>query len=481
MYPLEIVIVLILLFLLITQNSRSIDRKASLILGTASIAIFLLIIVFGNLRWQMAPVYLLFVILTLLLIKKSYAHLAIRTVGVICGFLLIGVGVTLSMALPIVSLGAPDGPYAVGSRHFSLTDVSRDESFFGLPDVSRELSLRVWYPGILQEAQARPLWEDLYRGPKGPVPLLTGYMRGIKTNTYPDLPFSPEAAPYPVIIFSHALAFHAEQNTPLMEHLASHGYIVIGVNHSRMALRPLTSNGEVIPLDPNKLQEAFDEGAGLDNDVIAEHLEAAGSANERVEILHELAELTPGMNAQVAVREADLRFVMDIIATPPVDNRDFFDFISQADPESIGLVGMSVGGATVIDTCKVDLRCRAGLNLDGGVFGNHLHEPLKVPFLSMISEPNQMFGEALLLNSRNDYYEVLVGGAGHGDFSDMSFLMPFMKWVGANGPIPAERIIKVMNDVSLEFFDAYLRRSTRPQLDTLNMPDVQVLERLQEN
>src|SRR5690606_7735655 len=120
-----------------------------------------------------------------------------------------------------------------------------------------------------------------------------------------------------------------------------------------------------------RLQEAFNEGASVDDDDVAALLAEASSAEERVDIVLGLAERTPGINAQIAVRVADLRFVMDSIATPPVANPDFVELMSQVNSGSIGLIGMSVGGAAVIETCKIDMRCQAGLNLDGGIFGNH--------------------------------------------------------------------------------------------------------------
>jgi hypothetical protein len=78
------------------------------------------------------------------------------------------------------------------------------------------------------------------------------------------------------------------------------------------------------------------------------------------------------------------------------------------------------------------------------------------------------------LDSTGDYYEVLVEGAGHGDFSDMTFLMAFMKWLGANGPLDAMRAVDVVNAVSLKFFDAYLRDGPKPRFDVREFPELRV-------
>jgi dienelactone hydrolase len=366
----------------------------------------------------------------------------------------------------------------VGSRSFSVPDESRNEEYFGAPDELRELYLQVWYPGTIDQAQPQPsvrtLWEELYRGPRDPVTFLTGYLRGIKTHTYQDIPLATANTSYPVIVFSHSLGLNAEQNTPLMEHLASHGYVVIGISHTRMAVRAMSSQGQVIYPNPDRLGEAFTEGAALDEQEFDVRAARTNSAEERAAIVFELGERATKMNEQVAIRVADVRFVLDVIAAPTKGPSELAALLERVDANRIGLLGMSVGGATVTDVCKIDSRCRAGVNLDGGLFGQYQRQPLPTPFLSMVSAGNKKYGEHLLVNSTSDYYEVLVEGAGHGDFCDMTFVMPFMKWLGANGPIEPMRAVDVVNTVSRKFFDAYLREGPKPRFDAQEFPELRV-------
>ena len=477
MYPLEMLLVAVLLVLLVAQNVRRLSRDVSLACFAIGLFIILLSILLGQVRWQMAPAYLLFLILSLLLLKRSYSHVVLRSIGIAFGALLLAIGVILSGALPIVTLPAPDGPYVVGSRSFSLLDESRNDAYFGAPDERRELYVQVWYPGTIDQARPQPsvrtLWEELYRGPRDPVAFLMGYLRGIKTHTYQDIPLSTADASYPVIVFSHSLGLNAEQNTPLMEHLASHGYVVIGISHTRMTLRVISSQGRAIFPD-ERLGEAFTEGAALDPKEFDVRAARTNSAGERAEIVFELGERAAKTNEQVAIRVADVRFVLDIIATPTKGPADLAKLLDRVDAHRIGLLGMSLGGATVIDVCKIDTRCRAGVNLDGGLFGQYQRQPLQTPFLSMVSAGNKKYGEHLLVNSTSDYYEVLVEGARHGDFCDMTFVLPFMKWFGANGPIDAMRAVDVVNAVSLKFFDAYLRDGPKPRFDAQAFPELRV-------
>jgi len=265
----------------------------------------------------------------------------------------------------------------------------------------------------------------------------------------------------------------AEQNTPLMEHLASHGYVVIGISHTHMALRVISSKGQAIYANPDKLNKAFAEGAAFDKQEYDDRA-INTSAAERSDILFEMGERATSMNEQVAIRVADLQFVMDVISDPTNAPPELAILLEQTNSNRIGLVGMSVGGAAVIDVCKIDTRCQAGVNLDGGLYGQHLRESLQTPFLSMVSASNQRFGENLLVNSTSDYYEILVEGAKHGDFCDMTFLMPFMKWLDANGSIDPMRAVGVVNAVVLQFFDAYLKNGPKLYFNPQEYPEIHI-------
>jgi predicted dienelactone hydrolase len=477
-YPAEILLFIVVLVLLTAQTLRRIGRIVALAASAIGFATIVSSSLLGQARWQMAPAYLLLVILSLLLFKRSYSHVALRSIGIAFGALLLGVGVFLSLALPIVTLAAPDGPHVVGSRSFSLIDESRNEAYFGAPDERREIYLQLWYPGTIDRAQPRPavrtLWQELYRGPRDPVAFLFGYLRGVETHSYQDIPLATADTSYPVIVFSHSMGLNAEQNTPLMEHLASHGYVVIGISHTRMTVRAISSQGHVIYPDPNRLREAFTEGAADAAEEFDIRAARAVSPEERAEIAFELDERATSMNEQVAIRVADARFVLDVIATPAKGPAELARFLERVDSKRIGLLGMSLGGATVVDVCKIDERCRAGVNLDGVRFGRYRRQPLQTPFLSFVSAGNQKFGESLLVNSTSDYYEVLLEGAGHSDFSDMTFLMPFMKWLGANGPIEAARMMNIVNTVSQRFFDAHLRGGPKPRFDIEEFPELRV-------
>jgi predicted dienelactone hydrolase len=464
---LEIAFVLLAAGLLVAQTVRGVPRQFVLGLATAGLAAALLGLALEQARWQLAPAYLLFGILLLLLPKRSYSHAAVRSIGVSFGVLLLTLSAAAALGMPIVTLPAPSGQHVVGSTSLSLIDETRDNSFFGAPDEPREIHVQLWYPGEIAAGQPTPrvrtLWEELHRGERDLFTLFSSYLRGIDTHSYVDIPLSRAEARYPVIVFAHAMGSFPEQSTLLMEHLASHGYVVLATSHAYASMRVLSSNGKATYLDLDKLEELSAPFNAAADDAPA-RMEQAGSAEERTRLLLERYERADGLNALMATWVDDLRFVLDSITITSDQAAEMQAISAWIDADRIGLVGMSFGGGAVTELCKSDSRCRAGLNIDGGTFGRLQREPLEVPFLGMTRE-GQDFLDYLLSASADDYYAVEVEGATHLDFTDDTVVLPILKWLDITGEIDGLRMIEITNAVALRFFDAYLRGGPKPRFD----------------
>jgi predicted dienelactone hydrolase len=465
MRPLEVLFVLIVAGLLVAQNVRGLQRRYLFALAVAGLSTILLSGLLGQVRWQMTPAYLLFVILSLLLLRRSFSYVGVRSLGVALGIVLLAISAVASLGLPILTLPAPDGPHVVGVTSLALIDDTRDNSFFNAPDEKRELYIQIWYPGAIAAGQpaprARTLWEELHRGDLDLFTVFSSYLRGVETHSYEEIPFSPAQADYPAIIFSHAMGSFPEQSTLLMEHLASHGYVVLATSHPYASMRVMSGSGRAIYVDLDKLNEIsapFDAGAA---DARA-RMEQAGSTEERTRLLLERYESADGLNALMATWVDDLGFVLDSITTPSGRDPKLQAISDRIDADWIGLLGMSFGGGAVTELCKSDARCRAGMNMDGGTFGQRQREPLQVPFLGMNRE-NQDYLDYLRSASRSDYYAVEVKGATHLDFTDDAVVLPILKWLNITGDIEGRRVIEITNAVSLRFFDAYLRGGPKPR------------------
>ncbi|MBK8249705.1 MAG: hypothetical protein IPK85_20235 [Gemmatimonadetes bacterium] len=71
------------------------------------------------------------------------------------------------------------------------------------------------------------------------------------THTWPEVPLQWKEARWPVMLFSHGFGVGYEsQNTLQMEELASHGYVVVSIDHPYEAGVVVFPNGAVIRMAP---------------------------------------------------------------------------------------------------------------------------------------------------------------------------------------------------------------------------------------
>jgi len=103
------------------------------------------------------------------------------------------------------------GPWAIGYSELTAIDASRDD---------RELPLHLWYPVDPEDAAGDAAFYSLL-GPLGFGSMLA----------FDDVPVS-SAGRRPLIVFSHGSGGIALQSVRLMEHLASHGFVVVSPSHT---------------------------------------------------------------------------------------------------------------------------------------------------------------------------------------------------------------------------------------------------------
>jgi pimeloyl-ACP methyl ester carboxylesterase len=266
----------------------------------------------------------------------------------------------------------------------------------------------------------------------------------------------------PVIIFSHGLGTVSALYATFLENLASHGYIVVGVDSPFFSSALRLPDGRVVK---NQSQSDLRKGAREEEAVIQAH--------DLIFVLNELARL----------------------------NRDDPDkrFTRRLDLRRVGVFGHSRGGFAAPHACLLDRRFRACLNLDGyrltpAVMENGIRQPymhieelapwLPPPTDGELAKAKQTREEAIkeaqameqerkttFGKMSSGVYLVTVKGAEHNSFSDMPFIAPDRY---GDIAINAERALRITNAYILAFFDRHLRGQPQPLLkgDSPLFPEV---------
>jgi dienelactone hydrolase len=234
---------------------------------------------------------------------------------------------------------------------------------------------------------------------------------------------------HPVVLFSPGLTELRSDATALVEELASRGYVVVAIDHPRESAILEFPNGRVI------------RGSFVDSP------DAATSTRLRA--------------AAVRARVRDIAAV--VRALPRIDRGGLLR--GRLDLTRIGMFGFSIGGATTDEAMRALPQIRAGVNLDGSLYGRSLNKPLRRPFLflardghSASTDPSWQQGWAMLRGWRRD---IRLIGAGHGDFTDLAgliqqFTPAFTDPSGYYGPIPADRATVAARQVLTAFFGHFL-------------------------
>ncbi len=476
----EIILTLAMLILLVLSSFYGKSKRAINTTFLLGVGFLTLHFVFEVFRWQMIFIYLVFIILSLLLLKRSIAHLVFRWIGFFFALLFISTSVFFAIGMPIITLPEPTGSYDVGTLSFSLLDEERDEIHTVDPNDKRELFVEVWYPGTLDEPiTPKSLWSELYAGERDVVSFTLNYLKKVKTHSYPGIPPAKDEDQFPLLLFNHGLQMFTSQSTLLMEHLASHGYIVVSIAHPYESLRVnLAQGGTVLP-EFITSREKFNESMEWIRKSSAPIVEAKDSI-ESIENREERSEIMLG-----AIRNAEFNLVVEEWTK---DNKYLLDRILAhegnpliihhlIDSTRIGIMGMSIGGATAGEFCKTDQRAMAGINIDGIQYGETSADSLNLPFMMIYSDDGLGSNDFMMLRSKNDYVEYHFRETRHSDFTDMILIWPVLKVYGQQGSIPGDRVVVLTNNVILNFWNHYLKQKPLEKFEKADYPELDVVSK----
>jgi predicted dienelactone hydrolase len=371
--------------------------------------------------------------------------------------------IVLILALAVAAYAAdqpglpkPTGKYPVGTTRLAFTDTTRTEPFTEDPDDRREVTVTVWYPAEAAKASeggiAAPYYEHADK-------VVTGFgylapLADLTTHAFKDAPASKKQPKYPVILFNHGWGEHAGQNTILMEELASQGYVVFSISHHYEGKFWIYPDGQIRFLDPQspgfKKIMAEQSKPGM-MDLFNEMFTTKGVAEQET-LFRRTVELMPAFLLESPRFWAkDIVFIIDRLE---MLNASDGLFKGKLDLDRIGVMGMSMGGVAAGQACIDDERIRAGINCDGGLFGDLVDTAIATPFMFMGSKRFIDYEEVFAKHTSGDAYTLTIPEADHYDFTDMTLLLREHPMIGT---VDGSRMIKIVNAYTLAFFDTYLR------------------------
>src|SRR6202030_4333331 len=154
----------------------------------------------------------------------------------------------------------------------------------------------------------------------------------VRTHSVRDAEVSPQQHSYPLVLMRAGLAALTTDYTTLVEDLASHGYVVVGFDAPYRSFVVVFPDGRVIARAP---QNNADLVSGPQQEQLANKLAQSWSADMRL-ALDQLGRLN----------------------TSDPSGR----FLGRLDTQRAGVFGHSLGGATALQFCHDDSRCKAGID-----------------------------------------------------------------------------------------------------------------------
>ena len=368
-------------------------------------------------------------------------------------FILITLVETFASCIQAAELPEPRGNYPIGVTYLSFTDQNRPEIFTSDPTDNREITVKAWYPAEpIEKTKLAPYIrnaEEIVSIFNLPTSIIN-----IKTHSKLDLSVSQTQETFPVLIFSHGWGEHFSQNTVLMEELASHGYIVFSIAHHYEAKFSFYPDGHFITIDDSseRFLEIMDEQRNPEAFAVFEKMRKAKSYEEQEAVFRQSNELMPKLLVESPrIWADDISFLIDELENI---NQDNSIFSGKMNLEQIGVFGMSMGGIASGQVCITYKRCMAGINMDGGIYGDFLDTKISQPFMFMSSERYRGYDNIFSDHVNNSVYTITIHRDDHYNFHDLSILDPSFDRLGE---IDGYRMLKIINDYTLAFFNKHLK------------------------
>jgi dienelactone hydrolase len=345
----------------------------------------------------------------------------------------------------------PTGPYGVGRRFDVWTDSARRDAVDGTR--SREVPVWIWYPAEPSpNAPDRPVLPPEWRARRIATlaaklgPDVAEAVGSLRVHARVDAPFARDARRLPVLLFTPGLGWLASDYSVVLEELASHGYVVVGIASPGFA--------DVVRF-PDGREIVRTLGIG----------EKIGTDQTHV--------------------QADAAFALRRLRALAEDPASFLH--GRVDLARIGAFGHSLGGTTALVLAAHDTGVRAAVNVDGDPMGDVVAVRPTQPLL-LVSSESPTIAEAPpgrparfleltrqglerseqrrtndwlgIASDAREAYRARIVGTHHLNFEDAALASsllatPERRWMRV-GPIDGARGLAVTTELVRAFFDRTL-------------------------
>ncbi|MFS0557696.1 alpha/beta hydrolase family protein [Brevibacillus sp. 179-C9.3 HS] len=420
-------------------------------------------LIFEKARWQMGPAYLVALIALCMYAARAYRNTIKDRAWKkslllsVPAFLLSTIAICLPFLLPVFSFERPTGAHRVGTANYTWSDNSR----IGSDGTSRKINVQIWYPTDSSSSATPgkyisnlPAFAKAVEEQYGFAGKVLSYLEQVETHTYAGASFAADLQEAPVIFLSHGNMLGSRfTNTFQAIELASHGYIVAAVEHPGTAMLSVYPDGSYAPF--------------IDT---SSHLPMKYNVQNDASI--------PVIKEQTQDIEFALQQLMDMsegVTESP--------FIHRADFSSVGIIGHSFGGATAVDVLYNNPAFKAGINMDGYLYGEERDKPITQPLMIMnggftLTELEDSPEMKLAEEERRERVlaqsgvEVDIRQAGHLSFTDFPLYSPLMEALSPE----VRRNHSIINELSRAFMDRNLKGN--PNISYLDVveryPDVTI-------
>ncbi|NNE69198.1 MAG: hypothetical protein HKN29_02415 [Rhodothermales bacterium] len=342
-------------------------------------------------------------------------------------------------AEPGLRLPEPTGPWFVGTSSLTVVDSDRDDEYTAEADF-RELNVQLWYPanqeGLGTVTYMNPIVTDLfsvtqdYMEPED----MTAALSRVETNTTAGAPITPDIPELPIVFWSHGLGGVNSLYTSFAAELASHGFLVVGIDHTYGAFATVFPDGTVRSIRATN---------------------------------------APPFPTIVRIWAKDMASVLDEL-----------ELRNQADPDGlltgrldltrVGATGHSTGGSASADVLTFDPRFKAAVTLDAPQVGEAAEGAgVDDPLMLFFADPSDYFSSAVADRLQAPGYSLTMSQTTHYSFTDLPVLLNLADVPEASrngstrppGTLDPFRNNTIINDWSLAFFDRYLRDGPGTLLD----------------